>query len=201
MIAHTFSWPGNRRRTGGIPAIAPSMVTMLALWLPSAQAGEGHDHGDAPATAAAAQALPRFSAVSEGFELVGVLAGQQLTLYLDRAATNEAVHQASIELDIGGRVVKASPAPDGTFQVTLPQALPDGSTPVIATVIEGSNSDLLAGDIDINAGHHGEGTGAHPASWRRVIAWSLSGLAAAAGVLALWWRRRAQRSSRMGGVA
>lgn len=55
-----------------------------ALWMATipAQAGEGHDHGEAPA-AAAGSALPRFSAGSELFELVGVLNGKQLTLYLD----------------------------------------------------------------------------------------------------------------------
>ena len=50
------------------PILAALMLS--AAW--PAWAGEGHDHGDAPA-AMAGPALPRFTAVSELFELVGVL--------------------------------------------------------------------------------------------------------------------------------
>lgn len=181
---------------------ALALLSALALWLQPALAGgdHDHDHGDAPATSTAAQALPRFSAASEDFELVGVLNGQQLTLYLDRAATNEPVREASIELDVGGRAVQASPAPDGTFHATLPQALPEGSTPISATVIAGGTSDLLAGEIDIHDADHGDDSGAHAHPWRRAAAWGLGGLVAV-GILALWWRKRAKPASRVGGAA
>ena len=53
-------------------------VVLLGNALP-AIAGDGHDHGDA-APAATGTALPRFAAVSETFELVGVLDGKQVTL-------------------------------------------------------------------------------------------------------------------------
>ena len=52
-------------------------TTTFTTW-----AGDGHDHGEAT-TSAGGPALPRFTAVSETFELVGVLNGKQLTLYLD----------------------------------------------------------------------------------------------------------------------
>lgn len=194
MIAHTLSWS---RGTGSLPALALAMFTMLALWLAPAQADEGHDHDAAPATAGAAEALPRFSAVSDDFELVGVLADKQLTLYLDRAATNEPVREASIQLDVGGSIVKANPAPDGTYQASLPQALPEGSTPITATVILAGNADLLAGDIDIHAAGHDGDEGKPPSQWRRVAAWGLCGLAVVI-VLALMWRKR---SARVGGAA
>lgn len=197
MIAQTLSWPC---AAGRIPALALAMLTTLAFWLAPAHAGEGHDHGEAPATEAASQALPRFSAVSEDFELVGVLAGRQLTLYLDRAATNEPVREAAIELDIGGRVVQASPAPEGTFVASLPEALPEGSTPVTATVTAAGQSDLLAGDIDIHAAATGDEGHSHLSGWRRAGAWGLGALLIA-GVLALLWRKRSMRSSRMGGAA
>jgi hypothetical protein len=194
--------PLQPRMNSRIPTAALALLSALALWLQPALAGgdHDHDHGDAPATSTAAQALPRFSAVSEDFELVGVLNGQQLTLYLDRAATNEPVREASIELDVGGRAVQASPAPDGTFHATLPQALPEGSTPISATVIAGGTSDLLAGEIDIHDADHGDDAGAHAHPWRRAVAWGLGGLVAV-GILALWWRKRAKPASRVGGAA
>lgn len=194
--------PSRPRMNGSIPAAALAMLTALTLWLQPALAGgdHDHDHGDTPATSTTAQALPRFSAVSEDFELVGILNGQQLTLYLDRAATNEPVREASIELDVGGRAVQASPAPEGTFHATLPQALPEGSTPISATVIAGGTSDLLAGEIDIHDADHGDDAGAHAHPWRRAVAWGLGGLVAI-GILALWWRKRAKPASRVGGAA
>lgn len=195
MIAHTFSWPCG---SGRIPALALALLTMLAICLQTAKADEGHDHGDAPAAAPAVEALPRFSASSEDFELVGVLTGQQLTLYLDRAATNEPVREASLELDIGGRVVQATATTEGTFVLTLPQALPEGSTPITATVIVGGTSDLLAGDIDIHATSHEDGP--PHAHWRRIAVWGLGGVVVAS-VLALLWFRRSKRTSRTGRAA
>lgn len=199
MIAFITLQP---RMNGRIPATALAMLTALAAWQqPALASGDhDHDHGEAPTTSSTAQALPRFAAASEDFELVGVLNGQQLTLYLDRTATNEPVREASIELDIGGRAVQASPAPEGIFQATLPQSLPEGSTPISATVIAGGTSDLLAGEIDIHDAAHGDDAGAHAHPWRRAVAWGVGGLVAA-GILALWWRGRAKHASRVGGAA
>ena len=45
--------------------------------------------------------------MSETFELVGVLSGKQITLYLDRFADNSPVRDAQIELEIGGAKFKA----------------------------------------------------------------------------------------------
>ena len=56
-----------------------SLAAVLAGVTPQALAGEGHDHGDAPAPVAG-PALPRFTAVSELFELVGVLVVGTLSL-------------------------------------------------------------------------------------------------------------------------
>lgn len=184
----------------GVSANALAMLITLALCLPPAHAGGDHDHGDAPVTSSTAQALPRFSAASEDFELVGVLDGLQMTLYLDHATTNEPVREASIELDIGGRAVQASPAPEGTFHATLPQALPEGRTPLSAKVMVGGTSDLLAGDIDIHDADHGDDAGAHAHPWRRAVIWGLGALVAA-GTFALWGRQHARRASRVGGTA
>ena len=84
-----------------IPKLPAALLAAVILVASPAWAGEGHDHGDA-APAAVGKALPRFSAVSETFELVGILSGKQITLYLDRFADNSPVRGAQIELEIGG---------------------------------------------------------------------------------------------------
>ena len=78
------------------PRLTAFTVAILIAAAPLAtQAGEGHDHGEAPATPTGS-ALPRFAATSDTFELVGVLDGHDLTLWLDHAADNSPVEGASL---------------------------------------------------------------------------------------------------------
>lgn len=185
------------------------LLKLLAAWplcaalllLPSlpAHAGGDHDHGDAASTAnntaAASPALPRFAAVSETFELVGVLDGRQLTLYLDRAADNTPVTQAQIELEIGSAKLQATPEGD-TYAVTLADTPPPGVLPITATVTAGTDSDLLAGELDLhNDDHHAHTHEATHAPWRHDARWGglvALGIAAAGG-LVIWGRRAAAR--------
>ena len=168
-----------------------------------AWAGEGHDHGDA-ASATVGQALPRFSAVSETFELVGVLSGKQITLYLDRFADNSPVRGAQIELEIGGAkfTAQTSEGRQGAdeYQVVLPEAPKPGVLPVIATITAGNEPDLLAGELDIHEAAHNEGAVA-TRSWTKYAGWAAGGVAVLA--LLLWGGRRVvgARSLRVGGAA
>ncbi len=178
----------------------PAAVFAAALLLASATwAGPGHDHGDA-APATVGQALPRFSAVSETFELVGVLSGKQITLYLDRFADNSPVRGAQIELEIGGAKFKADKLGDDEYEVVLPEAPKPGVLPVTATVTAGNEADLLAGELDIHEEAHAD-EAAHTHSWAEVAAWAAAGLAAL-GLLVGGGRRVMQaRSVRPGAAA
>ncbi|NCV59747.1 MAG: hypothetical protein EBW47_13355, partial [Betaproteobacteria bacterium] len=51
---------------------ATLLALLLTLFIPLAIAGPGHDHGDT-APQATGSALPRFTAVSEDLELVGIV--------------------------------------------------------------------------------------------------------------------------------
>lgn len=169
-------------------------ATPFATW-----AGEGHDHGEAPAPVAG-PALPRFTAISEIFELVGVINGKQLTLYLDRADDNSPVKDAKLELELGGVKVDVKPHGEGEFEATLAQALKPGEIAVSATVIAGQETDLLAGDLDIHEDDHaGEATPSRP--WTAYGVWTAGvvlGLALLAWTLA---RVRANRNNKVGGAA
>ncbi len=182
-------------------AAALLWATLMAT---PAQAGEGHDHGDAPTTATG-QALPRFTAASESFELVGVLSGRQITLYLDRFADNSPVRGAQIELEVGSTKFKAEPVAavqtttpaDAVYQVTLPAEPAPGVLPVTATVVVGQEADLLAGELDIHAGAHDHAVSA-ARPWKT---WA-AGLAAAVAALGLLvYGVRRSRLERVGGAA
>jgi len=162
-------------------------------------ADAGHDHGAAPA-AATGSALPRFTAVSETFELVGVVNGQQISLYLDRAEDNSPVKAATLELEIGGVKVALKPRGEAEFEATLAQALKPGITSVTATVLADQETDLLAGDLEIHENARGDAGAGSPA-WRLYGSWAIGGLLALA--LLLWGLRRfrAGRFNRAGGAA
>lgn len=169
-------------------------TTTFTTW-----AGDGHDHGEAT-TAAGGPALPRFTAVSETFELVGVLNGKQLTLYLDRTADNSPVKAAKLELELGGVKVDVKPHGEGEFEATLSQELKPGDISVSATVIAGQETDLLAGDLDLHGDPHAD-EAAPGQIWKVYGAWSLGGLLALVLLTLILRRVRANRFSRAGGAA
>lgn len=143
-----------------------------ALLTPLAHAHEGHDDGPA---APAGQAHPRFALESEAFELVGVVEGQRLAIYLDRHASNEPVNDAKIELQVGDATYTAEPHGIGEYEVMLPQPLPTGDLAVTATLAVGNEADLLAGDLHVEETAQDD---AAPASaWRRYAPWAAGGLA------------------------
>jgi hypothetical protein len=115
-------------------------------------------------------ALPRFAAVSETFELVGVLNGKQITLYLDRAADNAPVTDAQIELEIGGAKLKAEKHEDA-YEVVLAAAPKPGVLPITATVTAGKEVDLLAGELDLHEEAHAD-EAAHVHSWKEYAGWA-----------------------------
>lgn len=161
--------------------LLPSLtLAVLVLCANFAHAGEGHDHGDAR-TATSGPALPRFTAVSETFELLGVLSGKQITLYLDRYADNTPVPNAQIELEIGGvkfkaQAMKEAPG-DAVYEVVLRDAPKAGVMAIIATVSAGEETDLLAGELDIHEAAHADEV--VPArTWKALAGWSFAGLTA-----------------------
>lgn len=178
----------------------PLQTLRLALLLGSvafsAHAGDGHDHGDTPA-AASGPALPRFSATSETFELVGVLDGKRLTLYLDRADDNSPVKDAKLALELAGTQVQAAPRGDGAFEATLAEAPKAGVMAVTATVLAGKETDLLAGEIDIHADAHPDAA-AHGFAWQQVAAWTAAAAIALGGIV---FAMRRARMHRIGGAA
>ena len=196
-----------------LAAISLATLLFVPRW---AMAGEGHDHGTT-ATAATGTALPRFAAVSDLFELVGVLKGQQITLYLDRAADNSPVTEATIELEINGKKYQAVKRGSDEFELALPEAPKPGVLAITATVIamskaKGSamtgtdtdtDTDLLAGELDIHEAAHAD-EAAHAHSGTEYAVWAVGGmvaLAALAGLLAVGRRALSSRQVRAGGAA
>lgn len=180
------------KRSSTFSTLGRALLLGLSLGLipPTALAGPGHDHGETPA-AATGTALPRFAATSDLFELVGVLDGTKIALYLDHAGDNSPVKDARLELDIAGTNVPVTRVAEGEFQATLAAPLAEGVSPVTATVAAGNETDLLAGKIDLHPAAH---TDAAPAGLARRTAL----IAGAVAAVLLAWGLRRGRAARMG---
>ena len=185
------------RKTQSLAAIA--CAAWIAATAPIALAGDGHDHGDAPA-ASSGPALPRFAAASETFELVGVVNGKRLTLYLDRYADGSPVKDAKLELELGGVKVPVESHGEGEFEAMLAEELKPGSLAVSAMVVAGAESDLLAGELDVHDEEPAD-KDAHAHGWREYAAWAGAAAAVLVALLILARRLRVARNARIGGAA
>ncbi|MCY4745764.1 hypothetical protein NYO99_12340 [Pelomonas sp. UHG3] len=181
-------------------ALAASLLALPVLAAPGAHGPNG-EHLDAPTTTAAGgKASPRIEAQSELFEIVGTLAGGELSLLIDRFATNEPLLKAEVEVESGGLKAKAKFHADiGDFSVDDAALLKKLSTPgehaLVITVLAGDDTDLLDGVLRVtqavsDADHaHGDDDHdhAHGTRWGR---WALGGAAVAVALGGLAWRRR-----------
>lgn len=168
------------------------MLLLAGLVLPTwaVQAHEGHDHGPAE-PAVPARAAPRAAAESEDFELVAVLEGEGLTLYLDRHASNEPVAGARLEVDSGALKAVARARGPGVYTLADPLFGRSGRHPLTVTVQADETLDLLAATLVVPEARPAAATEAPrwPA-WQAAGAVLLLGLALAGAGAAWRWRRR-----------
>lgn len=110
------------------------------------------DHEHAAPAASSIQVAPRASAQTEDFELVVVLQGRSLIIYLDRFANNELVAGAQIEVE-SGNILKAlakQTAP-GVYVLELAKGVFDkaGKYPLAISVQAGEIGDVLTASLEI----------------------------------------------------
>jgi RND family efflux transporter MFP subunit len=114
-------------------------------------AHEGHEH-EAPRATGPASGSPRVVATSERYQLVGIVEGEVLVIYLDRADDNAPVTAAKIEVAVNGQPYKVElEQKTATYEVTVPQLRKAGSYEVLITLSEGDVHDLLVGTLTIPA--------------------------------------------------
>ena len=188
-----FFYMSNRPIAQSIRAQIAVLIVIFSVVLNTffsyAWAGEGHDHGDAPA-AATGIAAPRLTSHSDLFELVGMVEGNEMKIYLDRFATNEPVTDAKIEVEIGNIKGIAAAQADGSYIFKNDVFTKPGDLSVSFTVIAGKDADLLAGDLKIDGpiDDHAHDEAAKP--WLRWAAYAGGALLLAAVVFVAMRRRR-----------
>ena len=129
---------------------ALTSIAALVLIPSVSRAHEGHDHDDSARAALASSTYPRVTAQSELYEVVGILKGDRLLIYLDRSATNEPVTDAKVKVTIGdGEAIDAAPAENGTYAVSSRRLTGAGSVEVIFAITASSGDDLLVGAMTL----------------------------------------------------
>ncbi len=172
-----------------IAVLIVALAVVLSTFFSFAWAGEGHDHGEAP-TAATGTAAPLLTSHSDLFELVGMVEGNEMKIYLDRFTTNEPVTDAKIEVEIGNIKGIAAAQADGSYIFKNDVFTNPGDLSVSFTVIAGKDADLLAGDLKIDGpiDDHAHDEAAKP--WLRWAAYAGGALLLAAIVFVAMRRRR-----------
>jgi membrane fusion protein, heavy metal efflux system len=182
----------------GQSILAQAAIFFIALFLACAAlfnpafASPGHDHGDEPA-AATGTASPRVSTHSDLFELVGMVEGNELKIYLDRYATNEPVTDAKIEVEVGSIKGIAAVQADGSYSFKNDVFAKLGELAVSFTVLAGKDADLLVGDLKIGSpvDDHAHDAAAKP--WLRWAAFA-GGVLLLAAISIVVLRRRKRDS-------
>ena len=111
-------------------------------------AHEGHENDDATRSALPSSTYPRVTAQSEHYEIVGILRGERLSIYLDHLATNETVSDAKIKVAIADtEPVDAEPTENGIYTISFPRLARTGSVEVVFSITAPSGDDLLVGSL------------------------------------------------------
>jgi hypothetical protein len=150
-----------------IPMITALPAVLLALLLPAPAL---HAHSDAPAAPSAASVIePRVEAASPDVELLGIVEGTRLIVYLDRFATNEPIDGAKLTLERGTDSASAEALGDGVYRFELSWLAEPGQHALLFTVITPELSDLLTATLDLSA--MGGNAAEAAAAWPRWMAW------------------------------
>jgi membrane fusion protein, heavy metal efflux system len=176
MFLFRFRPPGlfNNARVAALCCVAG---IFLSLSTPFAH--EGHEDDDATRSALASSTYPRVSAQSELYELVGIVRGERLSIYLDHFATNEPVADAKVKVAIGdAQPVDAEVTENGIYTISFPRLTRTGSVEVVFSITATSGDDLLVGPLTLPSDTEpsdaaASSIGAVSSSWISSIPWPI----------------------------
>lgn len=187
--------------------LAAALIGLALIAVPAiSRADEGHSHGAEPAAAETAVA-PRLSAMSEKHELVALVQGDDLVIWINVFATSAPVTDATVDVTVDGKTARASAQPDGTYHVpagplaaheepehAAGKAEPLDRHSVLVSVKTAAGQDLLTASLSHDHEHGAANSGL---PWL----WIGGGLAALAGFGGFWFWRSRRRTAAVSAAA
>jgi hypothetical protein len=201
----------NRFKRTTLAAALGLLLTLNPAFAAPGAHGPNGEHLDAPVASGTAQTQPRIEARTDSFELVATLYAGELSVLIDRYATNEPVLRASLEVESGGLKAKATfHADQGDYAVDDAKLLAllrqPGEHALVFTLVASGESDLLDGTLKTTAGataagghghahdDHSHDDHGHDHALERA-AWTTGGLLALGLLGAVLWRRQRNASA------
>jgi len=171
-------------------AIVLATVIAFPAWA-GGDASDGHTHaGSAPAPVPVTASAPRAVAATEDFEVVAILEGKHLVVYVDRFASNEPVAKAKVEVEGAGLKGLAGETAPGTYVMDLAAALPPAKHALTISIEAGDTADLLSATLDTS---QPVASNEHVHSRAEWVVWIVAALLLlAAGALLVYRRRKAR---------
>ena len=156
---------------------------------------DGHTHAaPEPVVPTAINAgAPRVTSQTDQFELVGVLDGKVLTLYLDHFATNAPVTKAEIEVASGSWKATATEIAPATYTVAADSLTQTGKHPLTVTVLAGEASDLMDATLEVGSATPVTATQQLSQNTSKWAVWSGAAVLLLAAIWLLVARSRKQR--------
>lgn len=164
--------------------------------LAGGDSSDGHTHAvQAPLVLApVGAAAPRFNSQTDQFELVGVLQGTVLTLYLDQFDTNTPVPNAQIALESGAWKANATETSPAVYTVAADALAQAGKYPLTITVQAGDAVDLMDATLEVGPQSGANAGAVHTHSWGEwSVWWGAAALGLGALALVVVRRNRRQR--------
>lgn len=172
------------------------MALAFALSTSTAGAHGNDDHEHSAPLTNTTSVAPRATAQTEEFELVAVLQGKHLVIYLDRFDTNMAVFGAVLEVESQGKwKAIAKETEPGVYIVDLAQGAMEstGKYPLTFSLQTEDSSDVLAASLEIAEEEEAHEHGRDGIAWWKWLVAVSSGLGLILAVLVMV-RRRSSRS-------
>jgi LPXTG-motif cell wall-anchored protein len=120
-------------------------ILLFAVTLAAIAHGDD-DHGAAPPMLNQS-AAPRATGATDEFEVVAVLDGKKLTIYLDKFSSNAPVTEAKLEVEGAGLKGIATESAPGVYTISAPGIAP-GKHALTFSIESGEVLDLLSANLD-----------------------------------------------------
>lgn len=126
-----------------------NFITIALLLSAFSVYGHGDEDHSAPAPVVTQSMAPRSAAVTADFELVSVIDGQKLVIYLDKFDTNELVANAKIEIEGAGLNGVAKESAPGVYVLDIASPVAPGKHALTISIETADAADLISTSIEI----------------------------------------------------